>query len=255
MPDCAVPRGTTLASASLVRAVVCLLSLVIVACGVSKRHGEGTDETPRGDESIEHGYTPYRCELGSYGEGCECRELSPGGARTCVGNTTETCGSDEDACCSSEECASGQHCISVPGYTGTCCTDSDCDGGGTCRIVETIGVGYCFVGTPTDPHKACVNDACSSDADCPGGFCTVPLWAGARSCIQGCRSDAECDRRPGGVCTLVTPGCPSCREEPFRAACTYPGDGCTVSAECPDGTVCSIEGGFAACRPGVCEAP
>lgn len=246
-------RGLLAPSAMKRKMLALGLAVVVcapVGCGESRRTLE---DQPDGDRTVNHGFQPYRCSIGMQAEGCRCEELTSGGPRTCAVYPTPTadCLIERDECCSHEECPGGR-CERRSPSSGSCCTDSDCSVG-TCNWVDTIGAGYCFEEGETEAYNRCVTDECSSDADCPDGFCTDPGVLPLRVCIPGtCKTDADCARRPGGICTSVAPGCPSCTGNLTVAACVYPDDGCTYFADCPEGSVCEVKDGFAACRPGTC---
>jgi hypothetical protein len=76
------------------------------------------------------------------------------------------------------------------------CNGLTCPADKTCRVSET----YCSC--QPHRHNVCVEQPCSSDADCGDDVCVpTPLLFGARCFKPKCRSDAEC--APGTVCVAL----------------------------------------------------
>jgi hypothetical protein len=125
---------------------------------------------------------------------------------------------------------------------------------GACYATIVYGSGNCGLGGASVINE-CQSDACSSDADCPGGVCgpagltsdASVEGGGIRQCFKAdCRSNADCTRHAGGVCALVAGWCaqgqsPFTAFRPAQLACVYDG-GCRRTADCPRGECTVIEG-------------
>lgn len=95
------------------------------------------------------------------------------------------------------------------------------------------------------PYNECVDDQCTKDSDCMGGQPSICAPAGAfgypkRQCFPAyCKTDADCNKMPGGACIVVGEN-PCCTlPSPDGLACVYPGD-CVKDKDCPGGT-CTID--------------
>ena len=119
---------------------------------------------------------------------------------------------------------------------GDCCLDMDCperDGRpGFCQAAEfDVQNAYCEAFAPPEWNR-CAYDECLSDDECgPHGACVPPgAWSHAlASCVMvACRSDRDCQRRPGGECWPFLRRCFS-----YGFACTYDGDPCRRDRNCP----------------------
>jgi hypothetical protein len=104
----------------------------------------------------------------------------------------------------------------------------------------------------------CFVDACDSDDDCAAGSACAPEgFDNARTCVPAaCRTDADCDDEPGGVCLIVAGGCCSFGAGPLRPtelACAYPSDGCQSDMDCAEETSCNVSDGRARCEAGCAQ--
>lgn len=152
------------------------------------------------------------CEAGSH-----CREITAGGYRVCVAPIVEV-----------TECTGGMK--------EECCSTADCDAGSCLHWPEPA---YCGGAMPMEQNR-CMTDGCASDADCSssGLYTGVCVEAGmfghlVKTCVSVlCRTDRDCDDKPGGRCAPVSNPCCG---QPTTLACNYPGEGCQTSADCPSG--------------------
>jgi hypothetical protein len=129
---------------------------------------------------------------------------------------------------------------------------------GTCFETTVYASGQCGFGGAS-VHNACRSDSCSSDAECPGGFCgpsgltsdEFTEGGAVRQCFKAdCRSDADCTKRVGGVCAWVRDSCapaqrPITEFRPAQLACVYAG-GCVAGSDCRQGR-CTVVDGAAVC--------
>lgn len=132
-----------------------------------------------------------------------------------------------DVCASSTDCRTGLDCI-----------DSVC----TARPDAGDSIDASPTGCPA--ARACGAVCCASDETCGGGRCCAPseLCGGAccgasqvceaDRCVLSC-GDAEtpCGTGTDAVCCAPTDLC-------YLGACTTPGDPCTSTRDCPDGSYC-----------------
>jgi hypothetical protein len=145
------------------------------------------------------------------------------------------------------------------GDLGQCDGDQPCEAGACFSLAVAGGTSQCSPGG-FDQRNVCIDDECSTDADCPnGGLCAPAGVAGSRlipgfprrRCVSAtCRSNADCTAKPGGICGMIEDGCtPSGIEQwGYRDAqitCVYP-DGCTRGADCTSG-YCDVLDGAAVC--------
>jgi hypothetical protein len=134
-----------------------------------------------------------------------CVELLPGGYRVCrqMPAPINSCAPGEMGCCNSDVCLPGQRCFPPVGSCGG------------------------LVG----PMNRCLGDGCQSDSDCDAGVCAAAGELGlfVNTCIAalGCRRDADCTAKPGGVCRPIEDACCS---GVYALYCFYPGG--TSKADC-----------------------
>lgn len=146
-----------------------------------------------------------------------------------------------------------------------------------CEYFGWYGDGICDEFCP-DPDPDCA-DTCTSDADCPGGYCESyatclgldcppppPNECVEVDCDDGSSLHPLCDIRPvcdSGQVSAVINGCFECVE---ARTCEAPeptcDDGselnplCDIREACPDGQVSAVQNGCFACvDPSTCEAP
>lgn len=128
-------------------------------------------------------------------------------------------------------------CLAGP-EPGDCCLDMDCpereSKPGFCQA-EGYDAQNAYCGGMAPPEwNRCVYDGCRRDADCGAGRACMPAgaygYALAHCVMAACRSDAQCDRQPGGQCRPFTRRCAA-----YGFACTYDADPCRADADCPPG--------------------
>ncbi|MGC4115534.1 MAG: hypothetical protein QM765_13210 [Myxococcales bacterium] len=149
------------------------------------------------------------------------------------GCDTGTCYDKPVTCVSDVECGTGSVCAPVNdpfGCTGEkqcvsgCFDDGDCAAGQACARAQC---GACCPGT-----CEFVQTACTSDAACgPGEICEGCGTSGGKTCMRGCRYDAQC--KANETCQPVD--CDGC---PCPAQCAPKPAGCQSDAECGAGMVC-----------------
>jgi hypothetical protein len=173
----------------------------------------------------------------------QCSEFVPGGYRTCTYHPAEATEPSPYADGTADECDATRPC-----------------GEGRCYLVTFSPTGVCGAGGAEDLNR-CRADECTSDADCAGGVCAPRGFrleanvegGDVRSCIlAGCRSNADCNAEPGGICAVIHHTCaervdryPGRTVRPEQLACVYAG-GCTRDADCPIGN-CVLSDGRAVC--------
>ncbi|MBK6692758.1 MAG: hypothetical protein IPG50_11195 [Myxococcales bacterium] len=181
--------------------------------------------------------------------GGTCVELTPGGFSVC-----------------STEPPGPQLCTDAGGggpFADECCTSC---AQGVCSLVTSCGGAFMV------PHNACIEDACTTNADCgPKGLC-MPRGAGERMryCLakNECLRDSDCTQAPNGACVLTTTVGPATTCSPWGCSglggptytgplhCEY-GAECTRDADCGNGH-CDRIGGRLRCEPApraVCPPP
>lgn len=178
------------------------------------------------------------CDRGTCSQPC-----IPGGAVgcapgfTCQASTLQCRGSCRraralgDACDDSDQCAAGP--CAVRGdqsfCTQTCGDSTPCPRGFACVAAGDQAV--CV------PEAGGLDWACSSDADCLSGICS--LDAGVRYCTRSCEAAVPCP--DGFVC-----GATDSHESVCRRAERGLGQDCTDNVECTTG-LCATENGDAYC--------
>jgi len=142
---------------------------------------------------------------------------------------------------------------------GSCSSDADCKIGKRPRCVHTptlVGPGK---PKPGPDVRACVADACETDADCgQGSLCFCGLGTvGTNICDEsGCHDDADCGGVAGACATdsVTQPMAPSSLPPPRHVPhyCKTSADECKSGAECKS-QVCSFDKKKAhfACAPWV----
>ncbi len=147
------------------------------------------------------------------------------------------------------------------GYTRSsdeCERDTDCPAPNSfCSLVRTNGSSSCFFGEPPVPDYArtCVQ-GCLADADCEADevcICGSPVgYCHPVSPIAGCHSDADC---AGDALCLSNGRTDNYGSHAF--ACQLPGDECTTDADCPPNpNFCRISAEGRTCEYGaVCGRP
>lgn len=132
----------------------------------------------------------------------------------------------------------------MPNVSQDCCEDADCT---DARCIGVISSPVeCSPSAGFDFNNRCVDDACTSDADCSNTETCAPVGFGdVRACIPAaCRTDVDCTAEPGGACVALHNGCcimaigggPA---RPVELACSYPSDGCQLDTDCAEGQWCS----------------
>lgn len=149
-----------------------------------------------------------------------------------------------------------------------------------CAVLDWYGDGICddFCQNP-DPD--CVDDTCTSDADCDGGYCEhyasclstdcpppPPPQCVTADCDDGSKLHPLCDIPPtceDGEVAAVINGCWECRDARSCEAPTSPedcSDGtslspfCDIRETCDDGLVSVVQNSCFTCvDPDTCEAP
>jgi hypothetical protein len=130
---------------------------------------------------------------------------------------------------------------------GSCAADSDCTSGMRPRCVHTptlVGPGK---PKPGPDVRACVADACETDADCAAGqlcFCGVGM-VGTNLCDEsGCHDDADCGGAPSSCAmdSVSAPLPPSSLPPPLHVPhyCRSAADECTSGTECKS-QVCAFD--------------
>jgi hypothetical protein len=139
-----------------------------------------------------------------------------------------------------------------------------CPAGAGCFNVPVFPNGICGTAAPRS-YNVCRANQCTSDADCaanggicgPAGFSADETYGGGliRQCITAsCRSDDDCTKLMGGVCSVVPAGCdlpgPTGAQAymPAQMACVYP-NGCSSLSDCANtpGAVCKVIRGEGVC--------
>lgn len=181
------------------------------------------------------------CAAGGVGMGCA---QVASGYRVCTFQTAQATAPSSipasDECSASDPCAANEGCFNVP-------------------VFET---GICGSAPPRS-YNVCRSNECTTDAECTGGVCGPAGFSAGekygggliRQCIPAaCRSDAECTKLPGGVCSVVPAGCdlPAANGTqaymPAQLACVYP-NGCSSLSDCANtpGAVCKVIRGEGIC--------
>jgi hypothetical protein len=168
----------------------------------------------------------------------QCLEL-PGGYRVCVNDfqeaTLPSANGAADQCDAAHPCSAG-----------------------ACYETLVYPSGQCGLGGASI-QNTCREDECSTEGDCPSGICGPPgltssssvEWGATRQCFPAdCRSNDDCTKAAGGICSLIAGSCSrslplSDAFLPARLACVY-ADGCVRNSDCPRG-VCTVVDGSAVC--------
>jgi hypothetical protein len=189
------------------------------------------------------------------------------------GNTT--CQPAASGCCAVEACCqppanqcnpAGECC--APNCTGTECGPDGCGGDGTCGScpigTECNGLGQCVCDGDSCPNGCCdINDVCqpgTSPRACGGDGLTCLVCAVQEGCISGdcvegacagtCSQNEDCPNLQGCVCNRAQGAC--CTRSCAGLVCGPDGCGGTCGSGCPDGTVCSEDGGACLCTAESC---
>ncbi len=229
-------------------AVVAALCACASACGgkVVLDHGgvagSGASSTGTGGAcgSVGGSAPGGDCTIDADCDGGTCAPITSGGYLVCLDGPPES-----------------TSCMQPVNGMNQCCTSADCTQG---KCYSTHSFPSC--GGPASPlYNACVDDRCTTDADCVSGAgapqACIPAGAyrePVRTCLTAyCHTDADCTAHPCGRCAPVIGPCCS---TPAGLGCVYPG-GCRRNAECGDGSTCNLdpETGTGVCKPitgGVC---
>ena len=175
-------------------------------------------------------------------QGETCKELTPGGFRTCSKPPVEATSCHEHD----------------PGSMDQCCTSKDCSEG-KCFSSTQMPQWSCGGAQPVE-HNVCMADQCSSDDDCKqDGSPRICVAAGAVGnavsyCLRAsCHTDADCSAEPGGICAPVRQPC--CRAL-AGLLCVYPTHGCRSDSDCPQGHCeADFTRGVAECKDGPAMCP
>lgn len=239
------PRFGVLVSASIASAALGVLGLAGCDSTIETATGSGgsggstsanttsaMSTTVATSTSTSSGMQSGECSTAADCNGAPCIELTPGGYTVCASMPDEATmcqGAGADECCDSTDCAAG-------------------------ACYEAVDLQFCGGAFPA--FNVCVDDACTTDADCTASstnsICAPASAFGQpkRFCMTAyCKTDADCTAEAGGVCRLVGND-PCCSHPaPDGLACVYPGD-CALDADCPNDGTCHLDAnGASQCGP------